>query len=114
MYKIMIEIMVRLCYYSSGHQPASRALEAVARPTAARASQGVGKSEGMSMSEQWPSTMPESLPLGSDCDESSEWPGGEGEDGRDLDEAFWDAFEVDDDEPQPEFGDFWYEREWIE
>ena len=71
----------------------------------------------MSMSEQRSSTMPQGLSLGSDCDESSpsdEWPDGEAEDGRGFDDAFWDAFELDDDEPQPEYGDFWYEREWVE
>ena len=71
----------------------------------------------MSMSEQRSSTMPQGLPLASDCDESSlsdEWLGGEAEDGRGFDDAFWDAFELDDDEPQPEYGDFWYEREWVE
>ena len=28
-----------------------------------------------------------------------------------LDVDLWDAFEIDDDEPQPEHGDFWYEMD---
>ena len=31
-----------------------------------------------------------------------------------LEHELWDAFEIDDDDPQPEYGDFWYEEESIE
>ena len=71
----------------------------------------------MNMSTQQPSTVSQPPLLGSEFDDScssDEWPIGEAEDGRDFDDALWDALEIDDDDPQPEYGDFWYEREPIE
>ena len=64
------------------------------------------------MSTQQQSTVSEYLALDSECDElsiSDEWLTAESAGERALDELLWDALEIDDDDPQPQYGDFWYE-----
>lgn len=64
------------------------------------------------MSTQQQSTVSEYLSFDSECDElsiSDEWLAGESVGERALDELLWDALEIDDDDPQPQYGDFWYE-----
>lgn len=41
----------------------------------------------------------------------TDWLDHESENELTLDADLWDAFEIDDDEPQPEHGDFWYEMD---
>ena len=68
--------------------------------------------KGTSMSTQQQSTVSEYLSFDSECDElsiSDEWLTGESMGERALDELLWDALEIDDDDPQPQYGDFWYE-----
>lgn len=69
------------------------------------------------MSRRQPGTSSQRTELDSGSDDSSSsdaWLGGETDEIPDFGDALRDALEIDDDDPQPEYGDFWYERELIE